>query len=228
MKRRKDIVIFLGPPGSGKGSLSQLCVKRLGWHQLSTGNLCREHIARGTEIGTQIDFAIKSGKLISDTMIIDMVDEWLVNSMGGHTVIFDGFPRTVPQAESLQKLLEARGDIALHLVRLVIPDKDLVHRLLARSICQNNSCQMVYSSNKLSAHSPTVVNICNECDSPLIRRSDDEEAAIHERLRIYHEHEKGLSSFYEKVGHPVSTVEAHMPLEEVYEHLLKTTGFTRV
>ena len=77
MKRRKDIVIFLGPPGSGKGSLSQLCVKRLGWHQLSTGNLCREHIARGTEIGTQIDFAIKSGKLIADSLILEMVHDWL-------------------------------------------------------------------------------------------------------------------------------------------------------
>ncbi len=225
---KKQIVLFLGPPGAGKGSLSQLCVKRLGWQQLSTGNLCREHIAQGTELGKEIDFAIKSGKLISDTMIIGMVDEWLATSMGGHTVIFDGFPRTVPQAESLQKLLEARGDIALHLVRLVIPDKDLVYRLLARSICQYNSCQMVYSLHKLSAHSPTIVNVCNECDSPLIRRSDDEEAAITERLRIYHEHEKGLSSFYEKVGHPVSSVEAHMPLDEVYERLLETTGLMRV
>ena len=72
LQKQKSIFIFLGPPGSGKGSLSQFCVKRLGWQQLSTGNLCREHIARQTEIGKQIDFAIKSGKLISDSLIIEM------------------------------------------------------------------------------------------------------------------------------------------------------------
>lgn len=228
MKTQRNIVLFLGPPGAGKGSLSQLCVKRLGWQQLSTGNLCREHIAQGTQLGKEIDFAIKSGKLISDSLIIDMVNEWLGQSMSSQTVIFDGFPRTVPQAESLQGLLEARGDMALHLVRLVIPDEDLVYRLSARSICQNKSCQMVYSLHKSSALLPTRENTCNECESALVRRSDDEESSIRERLRIYHEHEKGLRSFYEDSGLKVCTVEAHMPLEHVYERLLESTGFSHV
>ena len=165
--------------------------------------------------------------LISDALVMTMVDEWLTQPMKSQTVIFDGFPRTVPQAETLQELLESRGDMALHLVRLVIPDEDLVYRLLARSICQNNSCQMVYSLHKGSGNTPTQINVCNECSSPLVRRSDDEEAAIMERLRIYHEHEMGLHDFYEKSGHPVSVLEAHMPLEDVYERLLETTGFTR-
>lgn len=225
MNTQRTIVLFLGPPGAGKGSLSQLCVKRLGWQQLSTGNLCREHITSQTEIGKKIDFAIKSGKLLSDEMMVAMVDGWLAESMQSQTVIFDGFPRTVAQAESLQKLLEARsGNISLHLIRLVIPDEELVRRLLARSICQNKICQRVYSVRHGSNHAPTFENQCDDCNSPLMRRSDDEEIAIKERLKIYHDHEMGLCSFYEDTGYLVNTVEAHVPIEEVYARMLATTG----
>jgi len=163
---RKEIVLFLGPPGAGKGTLSHLCVKRLGWVQLSTGNLCREHIAQSTEIGKKIDFALKSGKLVEDSLIVDMVDQWL-NGLtetvtGGQTVIFDGFPRTVPQAEALQELIAKRGDISLRLVRLTMSDNDLVTRLLARAICKNNKCQAVYSVHEHSTLKPRKPDICDE------------------------------------------------------------------
>ncbi len=227
--KKRTIVLFLGPPGSGKGSLSQLCVKRLGWQQLSTGNLCREYSAQASELGKKIDFALKSGKLISDSLIIGMVDEWLAaSSEGDQTVIFDGFPRTVPQAESLQKLVETRGDISLQLVRLEIEDKELVFRLLARTICENKKCQTVYSLHIHSAMSPKSSGTCNECESPLMRRSDDEETAITERLRIYHEHEKGLLDFYKEIGHSIKTVKASVPLEEVYASFLDTAGLINV
>ncbi len=96
MSTERSIVIFIGPPGAGKGSLSQLCVKELGWAQLSTGNLCRYHITEQTELGKQIDLAIKSGKLISDGVIVDMVDKALPETFKqSPIVILDGFPRTV-------------------------------------------------------------------------------------------------------------------------------------
>ena len=221
----KEIVLFLGPPGAGKGTLSHLCVKRLGWIQLSTGNLCREHIAQRTEIGEKIDFAIKSGKLVEDSLIVDMVDQWLDKTVkGDQTVIFDGFPRTVPQAEALQKLIAKRGDISLRLVRLTMSDTDLVTRLLSRAICKNNKCQAVYSVHEHSSLKPRTPNICDECEGVLVRRSDDEETAITERLKIYHEHEKGLLSFYEMMGQMISDVEAHQPLEEVYCSFLDIQG----
>ena len=227
--KKKKIVLFLGPPGAGKGSLSQLCVKRLGWQQLSTGNLCREHIAQGTDIGKEIDFAMKSGKLIADSLIIDMVDQWLASSqIGDQTIIFDGFPRTVPQAASLQELVESHGDIEIRLLRLAIDDKELVYRLSARSICQNKKCMMVYSLHKDSALLPKKSDICNECQGPLVRRPDDEESAIRERLRIYHEHERGLLGFFESIGHLINTVEASLPLEKVYVSFIDTTGFVNV
>jgi len=220
----RRIVLFLGPPGAGKGSLSSLCVRRLGWHQLSTGNLCREHIARGTTIGQEIDFAIKSGKLISDSLVLGMVDDWFTSEVAAQTIIFDGFPRTVAQAESLQRFAQERGNISLELVHLTIPDEELMYRLLARSICQNGRCQKVYSSHKTSALMPEVSNVCNECGSTLMRRADDEAVAIEQRLKIYHEHEQGLLKFYEESGHTINSIEATSPLEEVYMTLLNTVG----
>ena len=226
--KKREIVLFIGPPGSGKGSLSQLCVKRLGWRQLSTGNLCRQHIARATDIGQQIDLAIKSGKLISDDLMVSMVEEWLMVESSVTTVIFDGFPRTVRQAEALHDLLSSREDLQLKLIRLAIPQEELLYRLLARSICENEECQQVYSMHKHSRQTPDKEMICNECQSKLIRRSDDEEAAIAERLRIYLQHEQGLVSFFERVGQPVKDVEASLPLEEVYERFLDTAGYADV
>ena len=102
----RDIIVFIGPPGSGKGTLSGLCVKELGWVQISTGNLCRKHIADKTKIGQEIDFAIKSGKLVSDNLITDMIIDWFKH-VGDQvrTVVLDSYPRTVAQAQALTSFL---------------------------------------------------------------------------------------------------------------------------
>jgi adenylate kinase len=157
-----------------------------------------------------------------------MVDQWLSDrTTGDQTILFDGFPRTVPQAEALHKLLMERGDARLRLVRLTIDNDDLVTRLLARAICKNNKCQAVYSVHEHSTLKPKRMNACDECDGELTRRSDDEEAAIAERLKIYHEHEKELLSFYDRIGQLISDVEAHQPIEKVFESFLDTTGYVK-
>ncbi len=223
---KREIVIFLGPPGSGKGSLSQRCVENLGWKQLSTGNLCRDHIARGTEIGKQIDFIIKSGKLISDSLILAMVQEWLDEHTTKEcgTVIFDGFPRVVSQAHALNELLDSFDELELFLVRLVLSDDHVMDRLLARSICENNECQRVYSLHAHSAHQPGKAMTCDECGSHLVKRIDDEAEAIQERLRCHYEHEQPLLDFYKTIGQPITTLEAHVPLEDVYNQLVAKIG----
>ena len=225
----KDIYIFLGPPGSGKGSLSQLCVKRLGWQQLSTGNLCREYIAQQSEIGKQIDFAIKSGKLIPDSLMLEMVNEWLAQTLSNQpAVIFDGFPRTVPQARALHELIESLKDVRMNILRMDITHEEVVSRLLARAICQNNKCQSVYSIHKHSTQQPKQPMTCDECESPLIRRSDDEESAIYERLKIYAAHERELRDFYESVGKPIQVISSNEPLETVYNKLIEHLGPVKV
>jgi len=226
LNQKKNIFIFIGPPGSGKGSLSELCVRNLDWAQISTGNLCREHIMKQTEIGKQIDFAIKSGKLVSDGLIVDMVDDWLQKSLiSKECVIFDGFPRTVAQADALGSLLgEKFKSSDLNIVRLLIDDETIIARLLGRYICQNDKCQAVYSLVN-SSLAPKKQGICDVCESSLIRRTDDNEMSIRERLSTYHQHEKKLLDFYQNKGEAVIEFNVNKPLEKVFENFKALIGF---
>ena len=220
------IYLFIGPPGSGKGSLSKLCVDKLDWAQLSTGNLCREHIARQTEIGKQIDFAIKSGKLVSDKLIVDMVRDWLEQSFSQKgSVIFDGFPRTVPQAVALEGLLNRSfSSSKLKIIRFFLDDDVIVDRLTNRYICRNDACQAVYSLAEGSTLAPKKHMVCDECGGELIRRSDDTEASIRERLKTYHDHEHNLLDFYRNNGKKVLELSVAKPLDRVFEEFKVLVG----
>ena len=131
--------MFIGAPGSGKGTLSALCVRELGWERLSTGELCRKHIAEKTSIGTEIDFAIKSGKLVSDILIASMVEQWFVeHKKSNKPVILDGYPHTVSQAKALDSLFEELfPNIQLKVVHFLISQDALRERLDGRLICLN-------------------------------------------------------------------------------------------
>ncbi|MFT6765592.1 MAG: adenylate kinase, partial [Alteromonas naphthalenivorans] len=125
----KQVFVFLGAPGAGKGALSRLCVKKLGWKELSTGNECRKHRSEGTKIGQEIDFAIKSGTLVSDNVVIDMVAQWIGKNINSAlAIILDGFPRTIAQAQGLVQLLkdENNGDLSLHVFQLNLDDEIIV------------------------------------------------------------------------------------------------------
>lgn len=227
MKVENNILILLGPPGSGKGSLSRLCVKRLGWAQLSTGNLCRQHINERTEIGQKIDFILKSGKLISDELIIKMVEDWLISQFNtSKSVILDGFPRTIAQAEALNGMLKSThfDAVRLKIVKMNIAESQIIERLSSRSVCQNNKCQAVYTLQNNCSLSPKNQMVCDECSSPLVRRADDEETAIRERLLIYHDHEQNLINFYTEIGLNIAHLMVHRPIEDVYEEFLTTIG----
>ena len=230
MSQKKTVYIFVGPPGAGKGSLSKLCIDQFDWAQLSTGNLCREHIARQTEIGKQIDFAIKSGKLVSDGLIVQMVQGWLEKSFAAkESVIFDGFPRTVPQASALDSLLNSSfSSSGLRVVRLLLDDDTIVDRLTNRYICKNDACQAVYSLAKGSTLAPKQHMICDACQGELVRRSDDTEVSIRERLKTYHQHEDNLLSFYRSNGTNIIEFSVAKPLNKVFEDFKTLAGFGTV
>ena len=189
--------MFIGAPGSGKGTLSALCVRELGWERLSTGELCRKHIAEKTSIGTEIDFAIKSGKLVSDILIASMVEQWFVeHKKSNKPVILDGYPRTVSQAKALDSLFEELfPNIQLKVVHFLISQDALRERLDGRLICLNTDCQTVYSL-KSSELKPRNDMICDLCHGKLGVRKDDQAASVSERLRIYSEHEQVLLHYY--------------------------------
>lgn len=222
MNKNKDIVIFVGPPGSGKGSLSQLCVQRLGWVQLSTGNLCRQHIARGTAIGQQIDFAIKSGKLISDDIVISLVDEWLREQFEHEgAVILDGFPRTLPQAYAFRDLLgqESFKAYTPKVVIMMVQDEVIINRLTNRLICENKACQAVYSTITEYC-APRKSGQCDYCSSHLARRNDDEARIIQDRLETYHKHARDLIDFYRSMECHVYMLDAERVITDVFDDFL--------
>lgn len=227
---QQNVFIFIGPPGSGKGSISSLCTEKFGWKQLSTGNLCRKHIARQTKIGKEIDFAIKSGKLVSDSLITGMVIDWFMQ-MGDQDgiTILDGFPRTRAQAESFNELLEKQLDhLKLHVIRFGIRDESIIARLCGRYICQNKECQAVYSLLPGSALAPQCENVCDKCGMVIGRRKDDEENAVRERLEIYHRHEKQLLDFYRQIERHIHEIDADKSLHQVFEDFKSVVGLDLV
>jgi adenylate kinase len=212
---QKRLLLFLGAPGSGKGTLAQRCVKDLSYDQLSTGNLCREHIAHGTEIGKSIDLALKSGKLIDDGLVTCMVTEWLAQNHANIHVILDGYPRTVVQAEAFDKFIDLQEQQPL-IVRLKISERAVIDRLTLRLVCSDKGCQAVYSLVDGSGCQPKCEDICDLCESPLIKRADDEIEAIKYRLKLYSTHEQQLLDFYNAQGYEIIDLDAVQPTEAIF------------
>jgi adenylate kinase len=222
----RDVFIFIGPPGAGKGSLSNLCINHFGWLQISTGNLCRKHIAEQTKIGKEIDLIIKSGKLINDDLITSMVVEWFSENVDKATgIIFDGYPRTVTQAETFDCMLKARfPHVRVKVVLFEITDDVVVNRLCSRYVCQNKECQAVYSRSSSSDLVSTDAMVCGLCSGQLGRREDDSEVAVRNRLDIYHRHEQQLLDFYRQDKIEIMRLDASKQLQQVFEDFVQVIG----
>lgn len=225
MIKKHDVIIFLGPPGSGKGSISKYCLEHFEWIQLSTGALFREHILKQTDIGKKIDFTIKSGKLVVDELVDIMVEEWLIeNSKLGKTIILDGYPRTLSQAKFIANLLDTKlSSYKFKIINLVISPDAVVSRLAGRIVCKNGRCQAVYSVSN-SAHAPKNLEKCDFCGDHLIKRSDDDSQAVNERLLVYNQHEKELFDFFSK-NYEISKLNVEKPFEQVFTDFKKLVNY---
>ena len=229
MSHVENIYIFIGPPGAGKGSVSNLCVNSFGWTQISSGNLCRKNIAEQTKIGKEIDFIIKSGKLIDDELITRMIFEWFSEHKEKITgVILDGYPRTVAQAKALDEIVKSIFlSKKIYVVLFHLSDDKVVERLCSRFICQNKDCQAVYSGSSYSDLEPKQYGVCDICSSKLGRREDDSESSVRDRLKIYHKHEQQLISFYRHNGHNIIELDASRPLRDVFEKFVELIGINK-
>lgn len=176
-------LILLGPPGAGKGTLAESLSKKLNLPILSTGNILRDAVTNETQLGKKAKAFMDAGKLVTDDLIIALMDEKLSKCDG---FILDGFPRTIAQAEALDKICDI--DIALS---LDIDDEVIIKRMTGRRTCPK--CGMTYH---LEHNPPKSKDICDKCSSELIIRSDDNEKVVIDRLETYHKQTKPLKDYY--------------------------------
>ena len=207
-------LILLGAPGAGKGTQAELLMKHLSIPGISTGNMLREAVANGSEVGKKAKYCMDNGLLVSDDIIMDIVAERVAQPDCKDGFILDGVPRTLPQAEAML----ARGIQIDHVVSIEIDDSVIEGRMTGRRVC--GKCGASYH---IVANPSKVDGICDQCGSELMIRKDDAPETVRRRLEIYHEQTEVLKDFYAKLG-KLSLVEGTQPIESAYEDILKAIG----
>ena len=185
-------LIFLGPPGIGKGTQAKLLAERHSLAHLSTGDMFRSLISRNIDLGTLAKSFMDKGKLVPDDVVLGMVNERLREDDTASGYIFDGFPRTVPQVEGLKKLLKELGKSIDHIIAFEGDDTVLVERLSSRRTCPD--CGKIIN---LIFSPPKVIGQCDDCGGELFQRNDDKPEVIQKRLDVYEEQTEPLVNYYE-------------------------------
>lgn len=214
-------LVFLGPPGSGKGTQATRLSSRLGLVHLSTGDMLREAVKKGTPLGKQAEDYMKHGELVPDSLIIGVIEDRMTSGELSKGFILDGFPRSIPQAESLNQMF-ARHDISLdYAVLFSVPDEEIVRRLSGRWHCP--TCGAGYN---YPAKLPKVQGKCDHDGADLVRRPDDEESVVVNRLVVYKKQTQPIQDFYRKEGLLVE-VQADQAPDAVFAELLEVTSSQR-
>jgi adenylate kinase len=204
-------IIFLGPPGAGKGTQAQRICGALNIPQISTGDILRRAMKEGTETGLKAKSFIDAGQLVPDEVIIDIVKERLAMDDCSQGYILDGFPRTVPQAEALDTF--ATIDCV---IELDVKDEVLVERLSGRRVCVK--CGATYHLSMLGGKTT-----CDVCGEELIQRNDDKAETVLNRLKVYHDQTAPLIGYYENKG-LLKKVDGAQGLENTFAAIMKTLG----
>lgn len=193
-------IILLGPPGAGKGTQAQFIMQRYGIPQISTGDMLRAAVKAGTELGLKAKAVMDSGGLVSDDLIIDLVKERIAKPDCEKGFLFDGFPRTIPQAEALT----ASKVVIDHVVEIAVDDEEIVERMSGRRV--HEASGRVYH---LVNNPPKREGVDDVTGEPLVQRADDNEETVRKRLRVYHEQTKPLVNYYSAQAKGVGTVRYH-------------------
>ncbi len=207
-------LILLGAPGAGKGTQAELLVHKLSIPAISTGNMLREAIAEGTELGMKAKSYMDGGNLVPDELILGIVADRVAQPDCAGGFILDGVPRTLAQAEAL----EAKGVKIDYVVDIEVPDSEIEGRMTGRRVC--GRCGASYH---IVAHPPEIDGICDECGGELVIRKDDAPETVRNRLKVYHSTTEVLKDFYGKLGRLVK-VDGCQSIEKANEDILAAIG----
>jgi adenylate kinase len=211
-------VVLLGPPGAGKGTQAELLRGRFQVCQISTGDILRKAVAEGSRLGKEAAVYIKRGDLVPDRVIVNLVAERLQEKDCDQGFILDGFPRTIPQAQSLDEILQQRG-LGLQAVLLVqVPHRVIIERLAGRRTC--DTCGALYH---LSFNPPTRESICDRCGGKLLQRDDDREETIGARLQVYDNQTAPLVGYYRERG-LLREINGMGPVEDIQARVIESLG----
>lgn len=209
-------LIFIGPPGSGKGTQAKRLAGLHGVPHISTGDMLREAISEGTELGSEAAPIMAAGGLVPDDLMIGIIRERLSKEDAGRGFILDGFPRTVVQAEKLDTIVGGNGGEGLRVLQLLVPDDAIVRRIALRRSCAQ--CGAIYH---LENNPPANDSVCDRCGAEVIARPDDTEAAVRKRLEAFHRQTLPVATYY-KAKSVLREVDGIGPIDEVFERIEKS------
>jgi adenylate kinase len=206
------IIVLLGPPGSGKGTQGERIAERLGIPKIATGDVLREAIRDGTEQGLAAKAYMDRGDLVPDSVILGIMKDALGSPAAAKGAILDGVVRTIPQAEGLVRLLSELGRKVDKVLLFDVDDDELVRRLSGRTVCEN--CQTPYKGREPGS-------ICPKCGGTLVRRPDDESAAIRTRLQVYRTQTEPVIQWARDHGLDIAQIDATGDLDDITDRAMK-------
>ena len=211
-------IIMLGAPGAGKGTQAKLIAEKYGVPHISTGDIFRANIKNGTELGKEAKEYRDKGLLVPDELTVRLLLDRVAQDDCKNGYVLDGFPRTIPQAEVLDKELTKLGDSVDFAVDVDVPDENIIRRMSGRRACLN--CGATYHIVNIP---PKKEGICDVCGSELVLRDDDQPETVKNRLKVYHEQTQPLIEYYTGKG-VLRTVDGTLPMEEVFDAIVKILG----
>lgn len=207
-------IIMLGAPGAGKGTQAKMIAEKYGIPHVSTGDIFRANIKNGTELGMEAKQYMDQGLLVPDELTVKILLDRVANEDCKNGYVLDGFPRTIPQAEVLDKALLEFGDQIDYAINVDVPDENIVKRMGGRRACL--SCGATYHIEHVP---PKSEGICDTCGQELVLRDDDKPETVQNRLNVYHEQTQPLIEFYNAKG-VLKTVDGTMDMKDVFEAIV--------
>lgn len=211
-------IIMLGAPGAGKGTQAKKIAEKYHIPHISTGDIFRANIKGGTELGMKAKAFMDQGQLVPDEITIGMLMDRIQEADCADGYVLDGFPRTIPQAESLTDALKARGEAVDFAVNVDVPDENIVNRMSGRRACV--SCGATYH---IMYNPPKQEGICDVCGEKLVLRDDDKPETVQKRLSVYHDQTQPLIEYYNAAG-VLANVDGTQDMEKVFQDIVAVLG----